>query len=107
MLKSIGASANRLHRRAFSHAMNDIFEVDTTIDVVEHHGSTDPLILLAVLEHHGIPKERVMDWSIQKDNSLSLMVLHSDFTSAQCVFPLMRHFYGVIHVILFCRFKAD
>ena len=24
-------------------------------DVIKHHGSTDPLILLAVLEHHGVP----------------------------------------------------
>jgi hypothetical protein len=36
-----------------------VFGLDTNIDVVEHHGSTDPLIVLKVLEHHGIPKEQV------------------------------------------------
>jgi hypothetical protein len=36
-----------------------VFGLDTHIDVIKHHGGTDPLIILAVLEHHGIPKEQV------------------------------------------------
>lgn len=36
-----------------------IFGIDTDIDVVKHHGSTDPLILVAVLMHHGVTKEEV------------------------------------------------
>jgi hypothetical protein len=39
-----------------------VFDLDTTIDAVEHHGSTDPLIILKVLEHHGIPRARVRGW---------------------------------------------
>jgi hypothetical protein len=39
-----------------------VFQLDTTIDVVEHHGSTDPLIILKVLEHHGIPQAEVGLW---------------------------------------------
>lgn len=31
----------------------------TDIDVIKHHGSTDPLILVSVLMHHGVPKEEV------------------------------------------------
>jgi hypothetical protein len=37
-----------------------VFNLDTNIDVVKHHGSTDPLIIIKVLEHHGIPKEEVI-----------------------------------------------
>ena len=39
--------------------MRNVFGVDTNIDVIKHHGSTDPLILLSVLGHHGIPKAEV------------------------------------------------
>jgi len=30
-----------------------------TADVIKHHGSTDPLILISVLEHHGVEKDKV------------------------------------------------
>ena len=33
--------------------------LDTDIDVIKHHGSTDPLILVGILMHHGIAKEEV------------------------------------------------
>lgn len=36
-----------------------VFDVDTNIDVIKHHGSTDPLILVSVLAHHGIPHDEV------------------------------------------------
>lgn len=36
-----------------------MYGIDTDIDVVKHHGSTDPLILVSVLMHHGFPKEEV------------------------------------------------
>ena len=36
-----------------------VFGLETNIDVVEHHGSTDPLIVIKVLMHHGIPREEV------------------------------------------------
>lgn len=35
-----------------------MFGIDTHIDVVKHHGSTDALILLKVLGHHGVPSEQ-------------------------------------------------
>lgn len=59
LIHSIGKDANRLHKECFSVGFQEVFGLDTNIDVVEHHGSTDPLIVLKVLEHHGIPKEQV------------------------------------------------
>lgn len=59
LITSKGAGANKLHKRAFSAAFKDVFDIDTDIDIIQHHGSTDTLILVAVLERHGIPKETV------------------------------------------------
>lgn len=39
--------------------MKKVFDVDTNIDVIKHHGSTDPLILVSVLEHHGVSHDEV------------------------------------------------
>ena len=36
-----------------------VYDLDTNIDVIKHHGSTDPLILVGILMHHGIAKEDV------------------------------------------------
>ncbi|KXZ54465.1 hypothetical protein GPECTOR_4g530 [Gonium pectorale] len=60
LIHSVGAHANLLHKAAFSHGFKDVFGLDTHIDVVHHHGSTDPLIIIKVLEHHGIQKEEAM-----------------------------------------------
>lgn len=59
LIRSRGEQANHLHREAFSAAFKQVFGLDTTIDVIPHHGSTDTLILVAVLELHGIPKDKV------------------------------------------------
>lgn len=59
LIHSIGKEANKLHKECFTAGFKEVFVLDTNIDVVEHHGSTDPLIVLKVLEHHGIPKEQV------------------------------------------------
>jgi len=61
LIRATGADANKLHKDAFAFAMNEVFGIDTTIDVVHHHGFTDPLVLIAVLEHHGVDKAQVMD----------------------------------------------
>lgn len=60
LIRSVGDNANRLHREAFTEAFRSVFGIDTDIDVVHHHGSTDPLILIKVLEHHGIEKDVAM-----------------------------------------------
>ena len=48
-----------LHKLAFAEGMRQVFGVDTNIDVIKHHGSTDPLILVSVLAHHGVPHDQV------------------------------------------------
>ncbi|KAK1294945.1 hypothetical protein QJS10_CPA16g00290 [Acorus calamus] len=57
LIQSIGSASNRLHRRAFTHAFNQVFGVEGTIDAVQHHGQTDPLILVNTLVHYGIPSD--------------------------------------------------
>lgn len=58
LIRSIKSSSNRLHRLAFSHAFSSVFGLtNTTIDVVQHHGQTDPLILVNTLVHYGIPSD--------------------------------------------------
>lgn len=56
-MHSVGQRANFLHKQSFIAAFKQVFNLDTNIDVVKHHGSTDALILLKVLVHHGISKE--------------------------------------------------
>jgi phosphoglycolate phosphatase len=56
LIHSTGEQSNKLHKLAFAHAFKEIFDIDTNIDVIKHHGSTDPLILVRILEYHGIAK---------------------------------------------------
>jgi phosphoglycolate phosphatase len=60
LIHSVGPTANKLHKEAFAAAFRQVFDIDTTIDVVPHHGSTDPLILVKVLEFHGISEAKAM-----------------------------------------------
>lgn len=60
LIRSVGADANRLHKEAFAAAFWEVFQLDTSIDVVPHHGSTDPLILVKVLTHHGVSHSDAM-----------------------------------------------
>eukprot|EP01012_Entosiphon_sulcatum_P006449 TRINITY_DN13041_c0_g1_i1.p1 TRINITY_DN13041_c0_g1~~TRINITY_DN13041_c0_g1_i1.p1 ORF type:complete len:249 (-),score=43.43 TRINITY_DN13041_c0_g1_i1:51-797(-) len=55
LVRSTGPDANRVHKDAFIHAFQEVFGIRTSLDVISHHGSTDPLILLALADHHGIP----------------------------------------------------
>eukprot|EP00204_Picochlorum_oklahomense_P003954 CAMPEP_0118802808 /NCGR_PEP_ID=MMETSP1161-20130426/12293_1 /TAXON_ID=249345 /ORGANISM="Picochlorum oklahomensis, Strain CCMP2329" /LENGTH=254 /DNA_ID=CAMNT_0006731159 /DNA_START=97 /DNA_END=861 /DNA_ORIENTATION=- len=61
LVRSVGENANKLHKEAFATAFSRVFSIDTTIDVIPHHGSTDPLILLKVLEYHGIDATHAME----------------------------------------------
>ena len=60
LVRSVGQNANKLHKEAFQHAFKSVFGIDTTIDVIKHHGSTDGLILVNVMEHHGVDREEAM-----------------------------------------------
>lgn len=57
LIRSTGPTSNQLHRQAFSHAFLQVFGIDGTIDAIQHHGSTDPAILVNTLVHYGIPSE--------------------------------------------------
>jgi hypothetical protein len=58
LIQSVGNDSNKLHKDAFSAAFEKVFGIQTHIDVIKHHGGTDPLILIKVLvEAHGIPED--------------------------------------------------
>eukprot|EP00850_Spirogloea_muscicola_P017316 SM000147S01135 [mRNA] locus=s147:344257:346298:- [translate_table: standard] len=57
LIRALGAETNKLHKRAFSHAFATLFGVQGTIDAIDHHGSTDPLVCFATLQHYGVPRE--------------------------------------------------
>lgn len=61
LIRAVGESANKLHKDAFAHAMRVVFDLDTNIDVIKHHGSTDQLVLADVLRHHGVDETRVLE----------------------------------------------
>ncbi|KAL6765250.1 HAD-like domain-containing protein [Haematococcus lacustris] len=60
LIHSIGERANKLHKDAFIYGFKSACGLDTHIDVVKHHGSTDPLICIAVMMYHGISKEEAL-----------------------------------------------
>jgi hypothetical protein len=46
--EAVGKDANRLHKDAFTAAFKVVFSIDTDIDILDHHGHTDPLVLVKV-----------------------------------------------------------
>jgi len=51
----------------------EVFGIDTNIDVISHHGGTDPLIAVKVMMHHGIEKQQVADVGFcSKDGGMQL-----------------------------------
>jgi phosphoglycolate phosphatase len=62
LIRSVGEDSNVVHKDAFKHAFLEVFGLDTHIDKLQHHGGTDPLILVKVLQViHDIPKEKCME----------------------------------------------
>lgn len=59
LIHSVGDQSNKIHKTAFAAAFREVFGIDTHIDIVKHHGSTDPLILIKVLQVNGIDPEEV------------------------------------------------
>ncbi|XP_057528347.1 uncharacterized protein LOC130807223 isoform X2 [Amaranthus tricolor] len=57
LIRTTGPTSNNLHHRAFSHAFLQVFGIKGNIDVIQHHGSTDPAVLVNTLLHYGIPSE--------------------------------------------------
>ena len=46
LIESTGPRANHAHKAAFAAAFRSVYNTDTHIDTIAHHGGTDPLILL-------------------------------------------------------------
>ncbi|XP_010248799.1 PREDICTED: uncharacterized protein LOC104591596 [Nelumbo nucifera] len=57
LIQSSGSDSNKLHRRAFSYAFLEVFGIEGTIDAIQHHGQTDPSVIVNTLVHYGIPYE--------------------------------------------------
>jgi phosphoglycolate phosphatase-like HAD superfamily hydrolase len=56
LIRCVGPGSNALHKAAFARACLRCFGIDTHVDQIEHHGGTDPLILIKLLfSVHGIP----------------------------------------------------
>lgn len=52
--KTLLTGGNNIHRSAFSQAIKKFFNIDTSIDVIDHAGKTDKQILIEVLSKEGI-----------------------------------------------------
>jgi len=58
LIRARGENANRFHKDAFAYAFKEVYGLEADIDEIAHHGSTDQLVLLAVLAHRGVPEEQ-------------------------------------------------
>lgn len=47
------------HHRAFSHAFQEVFQVNTDIDIINYHGKTDPQITCEVLKKEGLDENLI------------------------------------------------
>ena len=61
LIRSVGEDANKFHKDAFAHGFKKVFHLDTHIDVIHHHGSTDKLVAADVLKFHGIAEEEIWE----------------------------------------------
>jgi phosphoglycolate phosphatase len=55
----IKRSKNRSHAAAFSKAFKEIYGIDTTIDIINHHGMTDQQIIIDVLKKNGLDDQTI------------------------------------------------
>jgi len=53
LIRASGPDANKFHKDAFAHGFRSVYGIETTIDVIKHHGSTDMLVTESVLKFHG------------------------------------------------------
>lgn len=82
LIRSIGDDSNQLHKDAFKQAFVDVFQLDTHIDKLKHHGGTDPLILMKVLMVcHDISKDTCMD---RLDDMKAAMTAYYEANKSRC-----------------------
>ena len=51
--------SSRGHSETFSVAFKKVYGVDTTIDIINHHGMTDQQIIIEVLKKHGLDEQTI------------------------------------------------
>lgn len=51
--------SSRGHSTAFSEAFRIVYGIDTTIDIINHHGMTDQQIIIEVLEKNGLDEQTI------------------------------------------------
>ena len=62
LVRSVGKDANKLHKEAFAEGLKVLgIDDERGIDVIEHHGSTDGLILVRTAHFHGLDPALAMD----------------------------------------------
>ena len=59
LIRAVGEGANKVHKDAFKDAFKRVYDVDTHIDVIHHHGSTDQLVARDVLLHSGLSADAI------------------------------------------------
>ena len=62
LVRSVGKDANKLHKEAFAEGLKVLgIDDERGIDVIEHHGSTDGLILVRTAHFHGLDPALAME----------------------------------------------
>lgn len=87
-------SGSRSHRKAFSDAFKIVYEIDTTIDIINHHGMTDQQIIIEVLKKNGLSEEKIkpkLDYCIKTMiNSFSKIIKDDEIVVLDGVCELLK-----------------
>jgi phosphoglycolate phosphatase-like HAD superfamily hydrolase len=82
LIRANGEDANKFHKDAFAHGFREVFGIETTIDVVQHHGSTDQLIVAAVMRYHGVAENIIREKMAATCDAMSAFALERKETAA-------------------------
>jgi len=52
-------TSSKAHHKAFSEGFKKIYGVDTTIDIINHHGMTEQQIIIEVLKKNGLNEQQI------------------------------------------------
>lgn len=61
LIRAVGSDANKFHKDAFAYGFKKVYGLDTHIDVIHHHGSTDQLVAADVLRFHGVDEKNIWE----------------------------------------------
>lgn len=63
------------HKAAFSRAVKEVYGIDTTVEIINYNGMTDPMIIMGVLKKNGLEESEIIS---KIDNCKKAMVNHFD-----------------------------